>query len=175
MPNITTKMIKKLLVAALVAIPMFASAQTLKIGVVDVEEVVQKLPDYTEAQDKYVETSKRYEDEFAKLREEMNRRYEELQKMPEDELPTIKERKIKDFQEYQMKIQQFEESATQELAKVQQDLLAPIYQKVNSAIQSVGQEGGYSLIEAKVQSLILYVADPVEDITNLVKAKLGVN
>lgn len=167
-------MIKKLLLAAVLAIPMFASAQSVKIGIVDVEDIVQKLPDYTEAQNKYVETSKKYEDEFGKLREEMNRRYEELQKMPEDELATIKDRKVKDFQEYQMKIQQFEESATQELAKVQQELLAPIYQKVNNAIQAVGQEGGYSLIEAKVQSLVLYYANPVEDITPLVKTKLGV-
>ena len=166
-------MIKKLLLMAALAVPMFASAQTLKVAIVDVEEVVQKMPDYTEAQNKYVETSKRYEDEFSKLRDEMNRRYEELQKMPEDELPTIRERKIKDFQEYQLKIQQFEESATQELAKVQQDLLSPIYQKVNNAVQSVGQEGGYSLIEAKVQT-ILYFASPVEDITNQVKAKLGI-
>ena len=166
-------MIKKLLLAAALVLPMFASAQTLKVAIVDVDEVVQKMPDYAEAQTKYVETSKRYEDEFSKLRDEMNRRYEELQKMPEDELPTIKERKVKDFQEYQMKIQQFEESATQELAKVQQDLLAPIYQKVNNAVQSVGQEGGYSLIEAKVQT-ILYYAAPVDDITNQVKAKLGI-
>lgn len=168
-------MIKKILLAAALALPMFASAQNLKIGVVEVEEIVQKLPDYTEAQNKYVETSKRYEDEFAKLREEMNRRYEELQKMPEDELQTIKERKLKDFQEYQYKIQQFEESATQELSKVQQDLLQPIYQKVNDAIQSVGQENGFSLIEAKVPSLLLYYAAPIEDVTPLVKAKLGVN
>lgn len=167
-------MIKKVLLAVALAIPMFASAQTLKIGIVDVEEIVQKLPDYTDAQNKYVETSKKYEDEFGKLREEMNRRYEELQKMPEDELATIRDRKVKDFQEYQLKIQQFEESATQELAKVQQELLAPIYQKVNNAIQTVGQEGNYSMIEAKVASLVLYYADPVEDITPKVKAKLGV-
>ena len=167
-------MIKKVLLAVALAFPMFASAQTLKIGIVDVEEIVQKLPDYTDAQNKYVETSKKYEDEFGKLREEMNRRYEELQKMPEDELATIRDRKVKDFQEYQLKIQQFEESATQELAKVQQELLAPIYQKVNNAIQAVGQEGNYSMIEAKVQSLVLYYADPVEDITPKVKAKLGV-
>ena len=168
-------MFKKILLAAALAFPMFASAQTLKIGVVDVEEIVQKLPDYTEAQNKFAETSKRYEDEFAKLREEMKRRYDELEAMPEDELPTIRERKVKDFQEYQLKIQQFEESATQELSKVQQDLLAPIYQKVNNAIQSVGQEGSFSMIEAKVATLLLYYASPVEDITPLVKSKLGVN
>ena len=168
-------MIKKFLLAAALAIPMLMSAQDLKIGIVDVDEVVQKLPDYTEAQNKFVETSKKYEDEFAKLQEELKRRYDEIQNMPQDELQVIQERKVKDFQEYQLKTQQFEQTAAQELQKVQQDLMAPIYQKVNNAIQSVGQEGGYSLIEAKVSQLVLYYANPVVDITPEVKAKLGVN
>lgn len=168
-------MLKKLLLVAALAVPMMASAQTLKVGVVDVEEIVQQLPDYTDAQTKLSETSKKYEDEYAKLNEEMKRRYDELEKMGEDELPAIRERKVKDFQEYQLKIQQFEQSATQELSNYQQSLLAPIYTKVNNAIQSVGQEGGYSLIEAKISQIVLYYASPVVDITNEVKAKLGLN
>ena len=168
-------MLKKLLLVAAIAFPMMASAQTLKVGIVDVDEIVQKLPDYADAQTKLSDTSKKYEDEYAKLNEEMKRRYDELEKMSDDELPAIRERKVKDFQEYQLKIQQFEQSATQELARYQQDLMAPIYTKVNNAIQSVGQEGGYSLIEAKISQIVLYYADPVVDITNEVKAKLGVN
>ena len=168
-------MIKKILLIAALVLPMCAFAQELKIGVINVNEVVQKLPEYTEAQNKFVETSKKYEDEFSKLQEELKRRYDEIQNMPQDELQVIQERKVKDFQEYQLKTQQFEQTAAQELQKVQQDLMAPIYQKVNNAIQSVGQEGGYSLIEAKVSQLVLYYAAPVVDITPEVKAKLGVN
>ena len=168
-------MIKKLLLAAALVLPMMASAQTLKIGIVDVDEIVQKLPDYADAQTKLSDTSKKYEDEYAKLNEEMKRRYDEIEKMAEDELPAIRERKIKDFQEYQLKIQQFEQSATQELQRYQQELMAPIFQKVNNAVQSVGQEGNFSLVELKNTQLILYYAAPVVDITNEVKAKLGIN
>lgn len=168
-------MLKKLMIVAMLLIPMLASAQTLKIGLVDVDEIVQKLPDTAEAQNKLAETSKKYEDEYAKLNDEMKRRYDELEQMADDELPAIRERKIKDFQEYQLKIQQFEQSATQELARYQQELMTPIYQKVNNAVQSVGQEGGFSLIQAKISQMTLYYAAPVEDITNEVKAKLGIN
>lgn len=167
-------MIKKILLAVALAIPMFASAQTLKVGIVDVEEVFQKMPDTKDAESKLAEVSKKYEDEYGKLQEEMKRRYDEIQALPEDELPAIKERKIRDFQEYQQKVAQFEQTASQDLQKVQQDLIAPIYQKINNAVQSVGQEGGYSLIEAKVATLVLYYGNPVVDITNEVKAKLGV-
>ena len=168
-------MIKKFLLLAAIVLPMCVSAQTLKIGIVNVDEVVQKLPEYTDAQNKFVETSKRYEDELAKLNDELKRRYDDIQNMPEDELDAIKERKVREFQEYQVKIQQFTQSAEQDMAKVQQDLMAPIEKKVQDAIRSVGQEGNFSLIEPNINSIILYYADPVVDITNQVKAKLGVN
>lgn len=168
-------MIKKILLIAALVIPMFASAQTLKIGLVNPEDVIQKMPEYTEAQNKFVETSKRYEDEFGKLQEELKRRYDDIQAMPDNELEAIKERKLREFQEYQVKVQQFQQTAEQELAKVQQELMAPIEKKVQDAIRSVGQEGGFSLIEANVAGIVLYYADPVIDITNDVKAKLGVN
>ena len=167
-------MIKKILLAALLIFPMLAGAQDLKIGIVSLDEVIEKLPEYQDAQNKFVETSKKYEDELAKLNDELKRRYDDIQNMPDDELPAIRDRKVKEFQEYQVKIQQFTQTADQELAKVQQELMAPLEKKVRDAIESVGREGNYSLIEQKVSQLILYYAAPVEDITNLVKAKLGI-
>ena len=167
-------MIKKLLLVACLVLPMFAFSQDLKIGIVSLEEIIEKLPEYQDAQAKFVETSKRYEDELAKLNDELKRRYDDIQAMPEDELPAIKERKMREFQEYQVKIQQFTQTADQDLAKVQQELMAPLEKKVRDAIESVGSEGGFSLIEQKVSQLILYYASPVVDITNQVKAKLGV-
>ena len=167
-------MIKKLLLVAFLVLPMFAFAQDLKIGIVSLEEIIEKLPEYQDAQAKFVETSKRYEDELAKLNDELKRRYDDIQAMPEDELPAIKERKMREFQEYQVKIQQFTQTADQDLAKVQQDLMAPLEKKVRDAIESVGSEGGYSLIEQKVSQLILYYSAPVVDITEQVKTKLGV-
>ena len=167
-------MIKKILLAAALVFPMCAFSQTLKIGIVNPDEIVQKMPEYTTAQNKFVETSKKYEDEFGKLQDELKRRYDEINNMPADELDAIKERKLRDFQEYQQKVQQFQQTAEQELAKVQQELMAPIEKKVNDAIRSVGQEGNYSLIEPNIPGIILYYSAPVVDITNDVKAKLGV-
>lgn len=168
-------MFKKILLVAALLLPMVASAQTLKIGIVDTSEILQKLPDTAEAQQKLADASKKYEDEYAKLGEEMKRRYDELANMGDDELQAIRERKTKDFQEYQMKIQQFEQSASEDLAKYNQELMTPIVQKVRNAIEAVGKEGGYSLIQDYNQQIILYYDAPVVNITDDVKAKLGVN
>ncbi|MDE6444084.1 MAG: OmpH family outer membrane protein [Muribaculaceae bacterium] len=167
-------MFKKLLLVAALILPMLASAQTLKIGLVDTNDIISKLPDTAAAQKQIEETSKKYDDEYAKLGEEMKRLYDELQKMGENELPAIKERKTREFTDYQQKMQQFEQTAMQHLQNLQGELMAPIMQKVRNAIEAVGKEGGYSLIQDKNPQITLYFAAPVVDATPEVKAKLGV-
>ena len=102
-------MLKKILLAVAIALPMFgASAQTtLKIGVVDTDALIQAMPETQEAQKKLADNSKKYEDEYARLQEEMKRMYDELSNMKDDELPAIKERKTREFQDYQTKVQNF--------------------------------------------------------------------
>lgn len=167
-------MLKKLLLVAAVLIPMLASAQTLKIGLVDTGEIFSKMPESAAAQKQVEDVNKKYEDEYAKLGEEIKRMYDELQQMKEDELPAIRERKTREFTDYQQKISQFEQQAMQDLQKLQQELMAPIMQKIRGAVEAVGKEGGYSLIQEKNPQLTIYFAAPVVDITGEVKAKLGV-
>lgn len=164
-------MIKKILLAVAMAIPMFVSAQTLKIGVVDTSAIMQVMPDTKAAEQKIADTSKKYEDEFAKLQTEMQRLYEEFQKMDANEPQAIKDRKTREVADMQQKMETFHQTATQDLQRMQQELMAPIVTKVKNAIESVGKEGGYSVIQ-ETQSLI-YFAAPVVDITSNVKAKLG--
>ena len=164
-------MFKKILVVAALLIPMLASAQTLKVGLVDTQEIMSKLPDTAAAQKQLEETSKKYDDEYAKLGEEMKRLYDEFQKS-ENDLPAIKERKARELQDYQQKMQQFEQSAMQDIQTLQNDLMAPEMQKVRNAIEAVGKESGFSLIQEK--NYAIYFAAPVVDITPEVKAKLGV-
>lgn len=167
-------MFKKLLLAAALLFPMLASAQTLKIGLVDQNEIVSKMPDTAAAQKQIEEVSKKYDEEYNKLGEEMKRMYDELQNMKQDELPAIRERKTREFSDYQQKIQQFEQQAMNDLQKMQADLMNPIIQKVRAAIEAVGKEGGYSLIQDKNPQITIYFEAPVVDITPDVKAKLGI-
>ena len=165
-------MIKKILLAVALIFPMLASAQTLKVGLVDVNSIISLMPDTQQAQNKLAEVSKRYEDEYAKLGEEMKRLYDEVQK-GENELPAIRERKLNDLQAFQAKVQQFEQTAQKDLANQQQQLMMPIYQKVQQAVTAYSQENGFNFVQVKEDQLVLYFADPVVDITNGVKAKLG--
>ena len=167
-------MIKKVLLAIALICPMLLSAQTLKIGLVDFGSVLQAMPETTAAQNQVKEVSDKYEAEYKKLGEEMNRLVEEYQKMWENELPAIKERKTRELSDYQQKLAQFEQNAMKDIQDMHANLMGPIQQKIQQAVESVGREGNYSLIQMYDPQLTLYYASPVEDITSVVKAKLGV-
>lgn len=167
-------MIKKVLLAIALICPMLLSAQTLKIGLVNFNSIIEAMPETTAAQAQLKEVSDKYDAEYKKLVEEMNRMVTEYQNMPETELPAIKERKTRELSDYQQKIQQFEQTAMGDLQKMQQELMGPVQQKVQQAVESVGREGAYSLIQIYEPALTLYRAEPVVDVTDAVKAKLGI-
>ncbi len=158
-------MFKKLILAVLLALPMTALAQ--KLGTVEVEAVFTLMPETKEMQTKLEDASKQYETAFQGLTDEINKLYTEFQSIVNDTtvLDTIKER--------QANAEKFRTTAQQDLARQQQQLSAPIFQKLNEAISSVGKEGGFSLIIPKNPDLTLYCGPDVVDVTPLVKAKLG--
>lgn len=164
-------MLKKLLLVAAMLLPMLANAQSLKLGIVDTESIFTTMPETNAAQTKLMEVQKKYQDEAERLDAEYRRLIEDFQNMKEDELPAIRDRKTREIQDYQTKLQQFEQTASQDMQRQQQELMAPVMQKIKDAIDAVGRESGYSLIQEK--GAALYFAAPVDDITPMVKAKLG--
>ena len=167
-------MLKKILFAIALAIPFLgASAQSVKIGLVDTNSIISVMPERAEAETKLADASKKYEAEYQRLGEEMKRLLDDYQAMKPDELQAIKDRKTRELNDFQQKMQAFEQNAQQDLAKMQQELMGPMVQKIKNAIESVGKEGNYSMVQDNNPQLIYYYSSPVEDITPLVKAKLG--
>ena len=167
-------MIKKILLALVVALPMCAWAQAPKFGIVDVESIIPKMTEFVEAQNKLSEASKTYETEYAKINEELQKLYTELQELDKDPntLQSIKERRMQDIQDRDKKAQQFAQTAQQDLQRQQAQLMQPIQEKVMNAIKSVGTENGFTMIFPEAVSA--YISADVQDVTALVKTKLGV-
>ncbi|MDE6343360.1 MAG: OmpH family outer membrane protein, partial [Muribaculaceae bacterium] len=160
-------MIKKLLVALLVALPLCASAQ--KLGVVDTSAILPLMPEYKAAEQQLQEASQKYETEFAKLREEMEKKFADFQTLSEDpNTPqSIKDRRMQEVQELDQKVNQFYQTAQQDLQRQEQQLLQPVQQKMVEAIQSVGAENGFAMILPNVEAA--YTITYVVDVTPLVK------
>lgn len=166
-------MFKKLIMALAVALPMTAAAQ--KFGTIQLESVFSAMPEATEMQNTLSEASKKYEAEFQKLQEEVNKLYADFQTIEKDTATpdAIKERRMQEIQDKANKAEQFRQTATQDLQRQQEQLMAPIQSKINDAVKAVGAEGGYTFIFPSEPSLILYQGTDVTDVTAAVKAKLG--
>ncbi len=166
-------MFKKLILAIAVVLPLSAFAQ--KFGTVKAEEVLEAMPEYTALSSQIEEASKKYEAEYTKLNDEVNKLYADFQTIQNDPATpeTIKERRMQEIQEHSQKIQQFLQTAQQDLARQREQGLAPITSKFNEAVKSVGQEGGYTMILPYDPGFILYQGADVVDITPAVRTKLG--
>lgn len=90
-------------------------------------------------------------------------------------LPPVK------VQEQQAKLQKEQQELGQEeqknmelIQKKRQELLGPILQKVDEAIQKVGKDNGYTMIfDTSMINTVLFAKDS-EDVMPLVKAALGI-
>jgi outer membrane protein len=75
------------------------------------------------------------------------------------------------LQELYRRIQGWQQQAQDLSQRKQQELLAPVYDKVKKAIADVAKENGFTFIFNKEQ---LLVSPPGDDILPLVKKKLNI-
>lgn len=166
-------MFKKIILALAVALPMTAAAQ--KFGTVNGEAVISAMPEFSAMQSTLAEASKKYETEFQKLQEEVDKLYTEFQNIQNDpNTPdAIKERRMQEIQDKSNKVQQFYQTANQDLQRQREQLMAPLMSKFNDAVKAVGQEGSYTFIFTEEPGLILFQGTDVVDLSQQVKNKLG--
>lgn len=165
-------MIKKIVLAIMLALPMLASAQTVKIGLVDTQSLAVALPEAKAAQDKLAALSKDFQDQDQKFIAALTKKMEDYQALPESTPQATKDALAKEIQADQQKIYEFEHNAQAEMQKAQEREMAPVVSKVRDAITAVGKEGNFTVIQEI--GAVLYYSTPAEDITPAVKAKLGI-
>lgn len=168
-------MIKKLLLAALLAVPMCLSAQTLKFGTVNSQEIFSLMPDKTTAENTLKGIGDKYQTELKNLQDALEKKYKDFQALPKDTPDAIKQSRMQEMQADQQKIENFQQTASQDYQKQQQTLIAPITDKIGKAIQAVGAEGGFTFIYDLSVPAIVYTGTGAIDVTPQVKSKLGIS
>ena len=166
-------MIKKFLAAILIALPLAVSAQTVKIGVIDVETLVNEAPETAEVQKTLQDAQNKYNSDIQKLQEEGQKALDEYNKLKEDPATpaAILQRHEQSLNEMYQKIQQHAETYDKDLRQQQYQLMAPIYDKVQKAAQAVGQETGFTIIIPLAAAI--YMSADVVNINSLVKEKIS--
>ena len=161
---------------AVTATMMCFAAQAQKFGYVNTSEIFNVMPEKATAENTLKTVSDKYEAEFKNLQDAFQKKMNDYEAADQDATTpqAIKDRHQQELQDDYMKIQNFQQTASQDIQRQQDTLLAPITQKLQNAIQAVGAEGGYTFIFDMSSMTILYTGTGAEDITAKVKAKLGI-
>lgn len=129
------------MVAALAILSTAAFAQ--KFAHVNLSEVIQLMPEYLDAQKVMMASSKETQETYQAMVDEFNGKYSTYQQKASTWTATIRESKEKELSDMQQRIQEFQQSASQELETQQNQLMAPIQQKAIEAINKIAKDGGY--------------------------------
>ena len=160
-----------LILCAAMLFPIFAGAQSHKIGIVDSQKVLSEMPEMKSMQSELDNLAKKYEDTLVQLQKEFQTKYQDFVKEQETMVESIKSRKQQELEDLSKRIQDLNIVAQQDMQKKQVELFAPIQTKLREAINKVGNDGGFTYIMDSSQ--MLYVGTGSEDVTSLVKSKLG--
>ena len=158
---------------ALFVMSGMAQAQ-VKIAHVNTAEVLDAMPDKATAE----KALEKYYGELQSQMQAMGTEYQnKVQAYQANEATMsnlVKQSKEKEILDLQNRIQQFQANAESEFEAKRAELLAPILEKIQNAINTVGKEKGYTYVLDLATGAAVYVGDDAVDCTKDVKAKLGI-
>ena len=168
---------KKILAALLVTICFAFAAEAQRYAIVDTKYILDKIPDYKEAQKSLDVVSEQWQKEIDAKQADLDRMYrnfeaeqvmlsDELKKKREDEL-FMREKELRDLQRKRFGFEG-------DLFKKRQELVKPIQDKVYMAIQKIAANRQYDFILDKSEGITVIFADPKLDRSEDVLRELGV-
>ncbi len=165
---------KRILKATLVVALLFSvafSADAQKFGYVDSQAILAEMPEVKQADANLEALQKQLQKKGQGMVEKLQSDYAAVQQKVVDGLlsPQQQETEAKKLEERQMEIAKFEQDMVNQIQNKRNELLEPIYKKVNDAISAVAKENGYQMIFEK--GVLLY-SEPAQDVSAKVKAKL---
>jgi len=165
------KQLRTLVIALVLFVGTQMSAQT-KVAHIDVQALMTNMPEMKTAQAQLEKVKENYDKEYKTMVQEYQTK---LQKY-EQEAPTageaVNEARSKEMQDMGNRIQQYQQSAAKELQQKEMDLLKPILEKAQNAIQKVATAKGFNyVLDATTGSGVL-VANGTDLLAD-VKKELG--
>lgn len=166
-------MFKKIALVLLCALPFSLMAQEVKLGHVNSQEILSLMPERVTIEKTVNDLQSQWEKELAKMREEYYAKIKEFQDKQDSMPESIKKARQSEIAEIEQRITTFNQTASSDLQKKQQELFTPVIEKVKAAINEVGSENGYLYIFDLSTQSIIYQSPKSNDLTPLVKKKLG--
>lgn len=157
---------KKLLLVCAIVMASSWAATAQRYCVIDSKYILEKIPDYNNAQKQLDASSQGWQKEVDGRMQAIDQMYksyqaerpmlsEDVRKKREDEI-VAKEKEAKDLQKKYFGYEG-------EVFKKRQSLVKPIQDKVYNAVQQYAQSRGYDMVYDKAGGITIFYADPKLD------------
>ena len=162
----------KRMILAVGILSMAFVLQAQKFGHISSEALLQVMPEYDSAQIELQELQQHYELEIERIQVEINKKIEEFNQNEATMSELIKEAKASEVQELQMRLQNYSQTAQQDLQQQSQIVIQPVMEKARGAIDEVAKEHGLIYVFDISQGNPVYTSEESLDMLPLVKARL---
>jgi outer membrane protein len=169
---------KKLLLIATFLLGAFSIAQAQRYAVIDSHYILEKMPEYEQAQQKLDAIAKQWQTEIDAKFQQVDQLYKQynaekvmltdtLKKKRQDEIMQL-EKEARDLQKQRFGYQG-------DLFTKREELIKPIQDKIYNAVQQLAAQKMYDFVLDKSGGITLFYADPKLDQTQEVLKILGLN
>ena len=148
--------------------------EVLKIGHVNIPDLVQKMPEADSIQKVLTKEADEMEKMYSELIEEHQKNVQKY----EDQMGTysdfVKKTKESELVEAAGKIQKFQQDASQQLQKRNMELMQPVYKKLNNAIARVANQKSITYVLDLSNGTVVFHSTNSLNIDPLVLAELKI-
>lgn len=140
-----------------------------KLGHVNAQEIMTLLPERAQVEADAKAYAQTLDSQFQLMGTEYQTKLAEIQQLPPETPEAVRETKITELQGLEQRINEFQVKAQSDMANKEQELLQPLVEKVQNAINKVAESNNFTYIYDN--SVLLYAGGT--DIGPMVKKELG--
>ena len=127
-----------LIALSVIAAAFTATAQELKFGHINMQEVVFLMDEMDSARVQLEKFNQDIQTTYNAMIEEYNTKISTYEQMSANWTPSVLATKQQEIQDLQARLQQYQQNAQMDLNNLQQQLMAPISQKANEDVSKMG-------------------------------------
>ncbi|HSM46358.1 MAG TPA: OmpH family outer membrane protein [Draconibacterium sp.] len=167
-------LIRIITVFLFVGITATVSAQTPKFGHIDLQALIQLMPERATAETEFLKFQGDLEDIFGEMQKDLQTKMTEFEALGTEASEIKRNAKIAEIQDMQQRIQNYQQTAQAQLNQKQTELLKPVFDKAEKTIEEVAKEKSLLYVFDIGSKVVLYKSNESLDVLPLVKTKLGI-
>jgi outer membrane protein len=144
-----------------------------KVGTIDSDYIINIMPEAKMVIERSQEYGARLDSSFSIKMEDYKKRVKDFRAKEKEMGELMKKVMVDELTALEQDVKNFQENGNKLMQLKQNELMVPLYKKLNQAISEIAKEEGYSQIFTKEGNQFAYI-DENFDITKLVMKKLGI-